>query len=306
VKNRILPAQTQSDINLRVDKILRDLGNPSPPLNLETVRYLLKLDKSFYSSSDTGLLASAVHKIKIAGIQVYQRPALLKDVITKFDLRALYIPDQKRILLDSTVPVLKHRWLEAHEVVHDIIPWHETVMFGDNKQTIMPACHEQVECEANYGAGQLLFLRELFINEARDLTKGIAAVQQLKGRYNNTLTTTLWRYVEMVFPDVPMLGVVSGHPHPSKAKSDFNPNLPCSHFIQSPTFATNFSKIQITDVFGAIRSYCGSQRGGPLGASELVLSDDSGIQHVFHFETFFNNYDALTLGCYLRPVATVG
>lgn len=303
VKNRILPDRTRSDIDLRIDKILHDLGDPPPPLDLDSVRYLLKLDKSFYSSNDTGLLGGAVHKMKIAGIQVFNRPSLLKDVISKFDLRALYIPDQKRILLDSTVPALKHRWLEAHEVVHDIIPWHETVMFGDNKQTVLPACHEQIECEANYGAGQLLFLRERFVNEARDLKVGMESVKQLKARYGNTYTTTLWRYVEIAFPAVPMLGVISGHPHPNKVKPEFDPKHPCSHFIQSPAFASKFSKVEITTTFDLIKTYCGPQKGGPLGSSELVLQDDEGNSHVFFFETFFNGYEALTLGAYLKPVA---
>lgn len=59
------------------------------------------------------------------------------------------------------------------------------------------------------------------------------------------------------------------------------------------------------DVFAAVAGYCGSQRGGPLGASELILTDDNGDQHRFYFETFFNRYDALTLGIYLKPEARI-
>lgn len=55
------------------------------------------------------------------------------------------------------------------------------------------------------------------------------------------------------------------------------------------------------DLFGAVAGYCGSQGGGPLGDSELILTDDNGDQHRFYFETFFNRYDALTLGTYLKP-----
>ena len=39
----------------------------------------------------------------------------------------------------------------------------------------------------------------------------------------------------------------------------------------------------------------------PLGQAELALTDDNGERHRFYFETFFNQYDALTLGRYLRP-----
>ena len=58
-------------------------------------------------------------------------------------------------------------------------------------------------------------------------------------------------------------------------------------------------------LFAAIAGYCGAQRGGPLGEDVLLLTDDNGDRHRFYFETFFNRYDALTLGKYLRPVHRV-
>lgn len=51
-----------------------------------------------------------------------------------------------------------------------------------------------------------------------------------------------------------------------------------------------------------VARYCGAQRGGPLGADVLTLKDDDGEHHGFFFETFYNGYDALTVGKYLRPV----
>jgi len=59
------------------------------------------------------------------------------------------------------------------------------------------------------------------------------------------------------------------------------------------------------DLFRDVANYCGSQDGGPLGEDELILTADNGAQHYFFFETFFNRYDALTLGKYVRPKAPV-
>jgi hypothetical protein len=56
-------------------------------------------------------------------------------------------------------------------------------------------------------------------------------------------------------------------------------------------------------LFADVAGYCGSQRGGSLGSSELTLLDDNGDEHVFRFETFFNRYDALTLGVYAHKAA---
>ena len=98
------------------------------------------------------------NRIRIAGIQVYRRPTLLLDAIRKASLQALYLPDRKRILLDGRLPEKKHRWHEAHEIGHSLIPWHEEVMLGDNSY-LSQDCHEQVEAEANFAAARRLARR---------------------------------------------------------------------------------------------------------------------------------------------------
>ena len=50
MKNLILQPAIRQKIDRRVDKILRDLGNPEPPLRLEDVRELLRLDLGYYQT----------------------------------------------------------------------------------------------------------------------------------------------------------------------------------------------------------------------------------------------------------------
>jgi hypothetical protein len=45
LKNQFVEARTAKDIDRQVERILHGLGNPEPPLNLELVRELLKLDR---------------------------------------------------------------------------------------------------------------------------------------------------------------------------------------------------------------------------------------------------------------------
>ena len=284
---------------------MRGLGHPEPPLRLEDVRELLKLDLDFYTADDPGILQETISRIRIAGIQVYRRPTLLIDAIRKASLQALYIPDRRRILLDASLPKLKHRWSEGHEIGHSLIPWHEAIMLGDNSLTLTPACQEEVEAQANFAAGRLLFLRERFTEEARSLELSIEAVRALKETFGNTLSTTLYRVVESLGVDRPLVGMISGHPHLTKRGKDFDPTSPCRHFIRSPAFRRHFGKISEVQLFRNMSGYCGAQGGGPLGEDELVLIDDNGNGHRFHFQTFFNQYDALTLGKYLRPVHSV-
>ena len=299
-KNRFLSNKTAEDIDLRVERVLRELGNPEPPLALQDVRELLKLDRAFYTANDPSIVREVIHRIRVGAIQVYLRPTLLIDAIQESSLKALYLPDRKRILLDGSLPEKKHRWNEAHEIGHSLIPWHEDMMLGDNTYTLSQDCYEQVEAEANFAAGRLLFLREQFTDEARSLDPSIKAVQQLHRIFGNTLSTTLYRLVECVGATRPIVGLITDHPHILR-----NASSPCRYFIQSPAFARHFGKTSEADLFRDVANYCGSQDGGPLGEDELVLTDDNGAQHYFFFETFFNRYDALTLGKYIRPKARV-
>ena len=299
-----LSARTARDIDSQVAKVLRGLGNPGPPLDLRLARDLLSLDRAYYSSSDDSAARDNVSRMLVAGKQVLLRPALLIDAIRKLSLRALYLPDHRRILLDKDQPPLKHRWNEAHEIGHSIIPWHQGLM-GDDRLTLRPTCHAQTENEANYAAGRLLFLGSHFIEEARSMYPRFEVVLQLAERYGNTKTSTLWRYVAECFPDSPAVAMISGHPHPSRRKSDFDTSNPCKHFITSPSFAQNFGGVTERILFSKIVGYCGAQRGGMLGSAEIVLMSEAGEAHSFVFETFYNGYEALTAGIHVRKEPTV-
>jgi Zn-dependent peptidase ImmA (M78 family) len=300
MKNTFVSERTAGDIDAQVGKVLRGLGDPTPPIDLTQVRDLLKLDRAYYSSSDDGLLRETVHRMKVAGLQVLKRPMILLDAVRTLSLKALYLPDQKRILLDQSLPKIKHRWNEAHEIGHDIIPWHAGMMLGDNDQTLSQACQAHMENEANYAAGRLLFVGERFIEEAHALSPTLANIRRLGTAFDNTITSTLWRFVESAGDETPMVGVVSGHPHPAKRGQDFDPNEPCRYCIQSPSFSARFGTISEHTLFRTIASYSQARRGGPLGEREVVLADINGDRHVFHFSTFFNGHEALTLGVWMR------
>lgn len=222
-------------------------------------------------------------------------------------MQALYLPDSKRILLDASIPEKKHRWSEAHEIGHSLLPWHEEVMHGDNKHTLLPSYQETIEAEANYAAGRLLFLRDRFSVEANDLPISLGSIQSLHKGFGNTLSSTLWRFVETVGIQRPVVGMITCHPHPTRRPTDFNPVQPCRHCIQSPAFATHYRQMAEATLFEGIASYVSPKMGGHLGSAEVILTDDNGDDHIFNFESFFIRYkapavgEALTLGVYQRP-----
>lgn len=296
IKNRFLEERTARDIDTQVTKILRGLGNPARPIELAEVRELLELDRQYYSSTDDSFLREMVSKAKVAGKQIIARPTLLLEVVRKFDLKAFWVPDRRRIMIDKSQPELKWRWNETHEIIHSVVPWHDGAMMGDTEYTLTPGGHEQVEAEANYGAGRLLFLQGLFDEYVRGSKPSFDLVQGAKKQFGNTLTTSFWRLVEAL--DIPALGVIGKHPHHGRNEIDLA--QPFRYFVGSRKFLERFSGVTATDAFAMVKSYCSWNKKGPLGQKELIIPDDNGDKHVFLFETFSNSYDVFTLITYVR------
>ena len=302
MKNEPIDPYAVQDIQGQIDKVLRGLANPEPPLDLRDVRELLKLDLQFYSSTNTGPLREFVSKVKVGSKQLAMHPMLISDVIRKAGLKALWLPDRKRILIDDNVPDLKKRHAEGHEITHSITPHHGLFLFGDDQETLRSSCHEKLEAEANFGSGQLLFLRGRFVAEAHDLPRTLATVRALAKTFGNTITMTLWRLVEEAHDDEPIFGVIS--PHPKHLCDDFDPRTPCRYFIESPAFRERFGIVTEVAAFEAIQGYASWARGGSLGEGDVVFVRRDGERHRFHMETFFNRHEALTLGSHLGPVCS--
>jgi hypothetical protein len=300
VNNHQLRQQTAKDIDDQIDKILRGLGNPKPPLRIEDVRELLRLDTTFYSTTDSGVFREMFSRAYVGAQQIFARPTLLFEALAKLNLRALWIPDSRRILIDKSLPLLKHRWAEAHETTHSLLPWHQEALFGDTQQTLAPHCHQHLEGEANYGAGRLLFLGDRFATEAADYPLNLETVLRLAKSYGNTITSTLWRIIEQLGEDKPIVGLVTLHPQKFS-----NSEEPCRYFIRSGAFLQEYPSVTEQDLLGILPSYCANKRHGDLGSAQIVMTNARGEKHLFYFETFYNGYDALTLGVYRQPASIV-
>jgi len=294
MKSTLLGQHEISDIDQAASKILKALGYPEPPVSLDDVRLLLKLDRKYFSSDDDSHFREFVSRITVAGRQIALRPSILIDVIKKASLTALYLPDTRRILIDQNTPKLKHRWSEAHEIGHSIIPWHENYLFGDNEHSLSVECHEQLEAEANYAAGRLLFCGNRFLEEGNDYEPTISSIRQLTKIYGNTLTSTLWRFVEETHQNNLLVGIVSDHPR--RLRTNHDPEEPCRHLIKSNGFLQNFPHFSEKQAFQIISKYCRPQAGGPLGGTELELTNENGECIPFRFESFSNTHYVLTIG----------
>tara|TARA_R110000824_G_scaffold167353_5_gene344311 strand:+ start:929 stop:1864 length:936 start_codon:yes stop_codon:yes gene_type:complete len=295
------------DIRLIVEKVIRDLGNPEPPLKLDQVRDLLQLNLGYYSTAKTSLLQDVAHRVKVAGKQVLERPMLLVEAIQKAELSALWVPDTRRILIDETVPKPKHRWIEGHEIGHSLVPWHREYLFGDNEYTLDPVCHAIVEAEANYASAQLLFLQDRFALEARENELNFKTVLAMAGQFKNTLNTTFWRMVEDRDPTHPVFGMVTAHPHyldDPKIGRDKNGNV-IRYFIRSLGFRQQFPKVTPEHGYALIEAHITRGRRGPvLNATDALINTD-GEQCEFKLESFCNHHAIMTFGSMTKQLQPI-
>lgn len=284
-----------SDIDRIVGRLLRELGDPEPPLSLDMVREALKLDLKFYSSSEHSAVEEITHRVKVGAKQLFLRPGLLVDAIRKAKLSALWMPDSKRIMIDDSIPKLKHRWIEGHEIGHSLIPWHKEMLFGDTEYTLDPVCHEIIEGEANYAAAQLLFMRGRFAKEARDLPLDFKSIKALSKRYGNTITTSLWRAVQEREPKSAVFGLVSCHPrHPEIGTGTDGEKI--RYFIRSEGFLDRFSNISREYAFEAVAQSASWAKRGTIVDAVHVLTDVNGDRFNFKIESFCNGHALLTMG----------
>lgn len=293
MKNIRVDARTCRDIDERIERIHRDIGYAEGKVQLPEVRDLLSLDLRYYRADDPNTLDEVVHKLKVGAKQVLLRPTLLLEAVRKFDLSALFVPDRKRILIDASVHDLKKRWYESHEIAHSVIPWHADYMLGDDRTTLAQDCHEQIEAEANYGSGRLLFPPSSFFDASRSSSLSIGFVRELAKHFGNTITSTLWRCIEQ--SSEVAFATIGDHPrHLQEGR------LPIEYLIRSELFEQQFSRVDEAEIWSWLQTYCAYRKTGPLGSSEIVLTDDNGERHVFFFESFSNGYSALTLVKRLR------
>ena len=291
----LVGTKERRDIERLVAKILRDLGNPEPPLKLEAVRDLLSLDLKYYSSTDISPLTEFAHRIRVAGKRLVENPALMLDVVRKAKLSGLWLPDERKIYIDKEVPEPKHRWIQAHEITHSFIPWHSKLLLGDDELTLDPTFSETMEAEANFGAGNLIFLGDRFPKDARDCAPAFKGIKLLQKSYGNSLTSTFWRFVEERDPAVAAFGLISQHPrYPEIGQGPNGESV--SKFVRSAGFRKRFANVSPMDVYAIVERNASWSRRGPVVGGKDVLVDMAGNTATFVLDGLSNTFYVLTYG----------
>jgi hypothetical protein len=282
----ILKESIAQKIEKRCEWLHNELDNPRPPISLDTIRELLQLDKTFYSLEDPGVLDHVFHEFSIAGEPVISHPIRLLAAWQQWDIKALLIPEIRRILLDDSIVKKRQRWIETHEISHSILPWHEAYLHGDPESSLSVSCRVRIESEANYAAGQILFPKKFFRETLPAVsTIGFESIQKIAKSFGNSITSTLWRTVETL--DVPCFGFICEDPRllssPFITQKE-SPKEQPRHFFRSRSFAERFPSISEKTVWNYLVEYCTLAKWNILDDDVVTFSDSAGQELTFHIE----------------------
>ncbi len=158
----------------------------------------------------------------------------------KIRLAALWLPNEKRILVDDSQPEPKQVWASFHDTIHAVLPWHRDFFLGDTAQTLEPDYQDMLESEANYGSSGLMFGGQLFTAQALDTTPCWQAIQQLRKLHGKSCVTTFRRYIEHGH-DKALAGLISTPWWMPKPEDQITP---CRHFVRSRRFEREFPSVR--------------------------------------------------------------
>lgn len=115
----------------------------------------------------------------------------------KFKVRALLDRQEREIHLDPAIDHPGQRAFKTlHEVTHDILPWQKALGYADDDSTLSLATRRLFEWQANVGAAELLFQRDLFADMEHDYATGLAAAFALAEEFGSSRRAALHRYAE--------------------------------------------------------------------------------------------------------------
>jgi hypothetical protein len=103
---------------------------------------------------------------------------------------------ERTIYLDRSLSEPKQRFNHGHELGHSLLPWHRAAYHGDDRFTLAPETHEQLEQEASRFAAELLFQLDGFTNMAADYRLSLAVPLALSEQWATSRHATIRRYAE--------------------------------------------------------------------------------------------------------------
>lgn len=277
---------------------------PESPNPLARRQILAAAEATLRRAGVEGVLPTPLDAVrKAAGIREVVDMADLPPELAKQKPRkwrrilGAYVYRERVVFLDRSQTGPRQRFVEAHEIGHRIVPWHDGVFQLDNEEHVFHDTEQLAEAEAKLAGAHIIFQGSGFAARARDFTAGIASPMALASDYGVSLHVTIRHYVEH-HPEAVALLVLGRFSDPE--------GLPIFQAVQSPSFEQKYGPV--SDRFRTNHVGIGEGQKKPLGdilravldgeptpSKQVGLRDLGGDPRRFIAEAFFNQYSVFLM-----------
>lgn len=198
-------------------------------------------------------------------------------------------------LIDLSQCEPRARLTEAHEIGHQLMPWHQAAFQLDDEERLLGRTRDQLEREAYLAGGHLIFQGEHFWRRALDYQVSIGTPIALAPEYGASLHAAI-RYYALHHPD-PVSVLVAGR-YQNRSGS-----VPVWESVDSPSFLAKFGMLagrmagQLTIGDGqplgdiAMKAMSGTE----VAAKDVNIPDVNGERCAFIAEAFYNHFNVFVM-----------
>jgi hypothetical protein len=110
----------------------------------------------------------------------------------------------REIWIQPDLPEMRRRFVTAHEIGHDVLPWQQELAYLDDDKRLREDVRIRYEREANQAAIELLAQGDGLRREADDSPMTVASISELSNKYAISLQATARRIAEETLREAAM------------------------------------------------------------------------------------------------------
>ena len=232
----------------------------------------------------------AAGEIQLDAAERHQLRGLFGGLIDKVlsKLEGAIHRQAREVWVQPELPELRRRFVLAHEIGHDTLPWQREIAYLDDKHRLCDDVRIRFEREANQAAIELLAQGDTLRREADDSALSVVLLSELSAKYQISMQATARRIIEETHRDAAMAIRYRG------AAGRAGPY----HVYCSPTFSTRFG--WTSTAFPCEARAAARDANGGWGVAGFTISDRSATLVEMTVETVENRWAFIAL---FTPVA---